>query len=44
MNAKESTLRFIDAHNRHDVEAMRDCLDANMKMLDRAAPIPHLCR
>jgi steroid delta-isomerase-like uncharacterized protein len=40
MTAKEIALRFIDAHNRHDVEAMLDCLDADMKMLDPAAPIP----
>ena len=36
MTAKEIALRFIDAHNRHDVEAMLDCLDADMKVLDPA--------
>ena len=40
MVAKEIAQQFIEAHNRHDVDAMLACLDEQVQVSDPAAPIP----
>lgn len=37
---KEVVKAFVDAHNRHDIEALLGYLSEDSKMLDVAAPIP----